>query len=145
VTHRESEPVSRQDLMRYLDGETSPQERARIERELEASTELRRELAVFRSMKAELVDLHFKVPASGGEVWARVAAGLARPAGWLFLIGGLLVWLVYGLYVFTVSPGAAWRKLVVAGIAIGFLLLLASVIWERYRSWSRDPYRDVRR
>jgi hypothetical protein len=41
-----------------------------------------------------------------------------------------------------VSP---WEKLATGAIAIGILLLLASVIWDRLREWETDPYRDVYR
>ena len=45
------ERVTHEELMRYLDGEVAPDERNRIEASVESSTELRREVAVFRAMK----------------------------------------------------------------------------------------------
>jgi hypothetical protein len=47
--------------------------------------------------------------------------------------------------VFSTSPGDPWEKLATGAIVIGILTLLASVIWERYRDWGTDPYRDVHR
>ena len=43
--------VSRENLMRYLDGEAAPEERARIDAAVASSTELQRDLVLFRSMK----------------------------------------------------------------------------------------------
>ena len=44
-------------------------------------------------------------------------------------------------------PAARIRKFLRAtgAVAIGMLALLASVIWERYREWLTDPYRDIQR
>lgn len=140
-----TETVSTQDLMRYLDGELSPEERARVERALEASTELRRELAVFRTLKAELHDLRVPGAAPEDSVWDQVSARVARPVGWIFLLVGLVLWMSYGIYVFAVSAVSPWEKLGMAGVAIGILLLFAAVIWERYRTWLDDPYRNVHR
>jgi hypothetical protein len=38
-----------------------------------------------------------------------------------------------------------WEKLATGAVVIGILALLTSVIWERYREWLTDPYRDVHR
>ena len=45
--------VSHEDLMRYLDGELSPEERARVEKQISTSTEMQREVAVFGKMKED--------------------------------------------------------------------------------------------
>jgi hypothetical protein len=46
---------------------------------------------------------------------------------------------------FTISAVDIWPKLAVGAIAIGILLLFASVVHDRYREWLSDPYRDVHR
>ncbi|NNL30847.1 MAG: anti-sigma factor, partial [Gemmatimonadetes bacterium] len=61
------------------------------------------------------------------------------------LLIGVAVWMAYGAYVFATSPASPWEKLGTGAIAIGILMLLASVIWERLREWETDPYRDVHR
>jgi len=52
-----SERVTHEELMRYLDGEVGNEEHSRIEASVESSTELRRELAIFRAMKNDLQTL----------------------------------------------------------------------------------------
>ena len=131
--------------MRYLDGELSPAERARVEAALGKSTELQREIAIFRALKADFQELGFPAGAYGGSVWDRVNQQVTRPIGWFLFLAGVGVWLGYGTYVFTVSPGDPWEKLATAAVAIGILLLLASVIWERYRELVHDPYRNIYR
>ena len=139
------ERVSHEDLMRFIDGELSPDEHARVESEVTASTELARELAIFKSLKSGFQDLSFQADTYHHSVWDAVNTNLTRPVGWILMIVGVAAWLAYGVYVFTRSPVDPWEKLAVGAVVIGMILLLASVIWERYRVWLTDPYRDVYR
>lgn len=139
------EQVSRAELMRYLDAEASPEERRRVEERLGASTELQRELAIFRAMKDDLHDLSFAPHRFDDSIWAAVHRRLARPLGWALLILGSAVWTVYGFYLYLVSSTALWEKLATAAVVIGVLLLLAGVIFEQYRAWLTDPYKDLQR
>lgn len=131
--------------MRYLDGEVGPEEGSRIERSVENSTELRRELAVYRAMKDDLQTLKLTDGSQHGSVWDTVNRQLTRPIGWVLLVLGSLVWAAYGIFVYVTSPTFLLEKLATSAIVIGILLLFASVIWERYREWLTDPYRDVQR
>jgi len=130
--------------MRYLDGEAAPDEARSIEDELARSTELRRELALYRSLKHDLgelaIDLQVRV-----SVWDRVSLGIARPLGWVLVVVGLAVWGTYAAWLFATSTIAPIRKLAVSAMIVGLLVLFATVCWERYRAWHSDPYRDVQR
>ena len=135
--------VSQEDLMRFLDGEVSPAERAAVERVLETSSELRREVALFRSMKENLQDLSL---AHGGvSVWGRIRTRITMPIGWILTTSGVVAWLAYGAWSFVKSPSGIVVKLATGGIAIGILVLLAHVIWDRYKEYGTDPYRNVHR
>jgi anti-sigma factor RsiW len=137
--------VTSEDLMRYLDGEMPPDERAAVDAELTASTELRRELAIFRALKADFHDLGFHPAQYRESVWDRVNDRVTRPIGWILVASGAAVWMSYGAYIFATAPTDPWERLATGAIAIGILMLLASVIWDRYREWQSDPYRDVQR
>ena len=137
--------VTHEELMRYLDGEVGPEERSRIERSVEGSTELRRDLALYRAMKEDLQTLKLKEGGRNGSIWEAVSRSLSRPMGWTLLIVGSLVWAAYGIYTYLTSPSFLWQKLATGAIVIGILLLLATVILERYRAWLTDPYKDVQR
>jgi hypothetical protein len=137
--------ITSEDLMRYLDGELPPAARARVDAELETSTELQREVAIFRALKEGFQELSFHPADRHRSVWDRVNARVTRPIGWVLVFVGAIVWLSYGVYVFATSPTDPWEKLATGAVAIGILLLFASVIWERYREWEHDPYRDVYR
>lgn len=138
-----SNQISPDDLMRYLDGELAPEDRARVERELGTSTELQREVAIFRALKSDFQELSFHPDMHRTSVWDHVNAHVNRPIGWVLLISGLVIWMTYGTFMFATSATAVWEKLGVGAVAIGVMLLLASVIWERYREWGTDPYKDV--
>ncbi len=139
------ERVTHEELMRFIDGELAPDELGRVEDEVRRSTELQREVALYRAMKQDFEDLSFQAGERRVSVWNEVDRRLTRPIGWILIVGGTVAWLAYGVYVFVVSPGNPWEKLGAAAIVIGILLLLASVIAERYRDWLHDPYRDVYR
>ena len=131
--------------MRYLDGELPPDERQRVDEALTGSTELQRELAIFRALKSDVMGLSFHPAVYKTSVWDQVNRQLTRPIGWILLVAGLIVWLSYGAYVFATSAADPWEKIATGAIAIGVLMLLASVIWERLREWEHDPYRNVHR
>jgi hypothetical protein len=137
--------VTHEELMRYLDGEVGPEERSRIEGAVDGSTELRRELTVFKAMKDDLQTLKLTDGSHHGSVWDTVNRRLTRPFGWVLLIVGSLVWAAYGLYMYLTSPIFLLERMATSAIVIGVLLLFASVIGERYREWLTDPYRDIQR
>lgn len=136
--------VEREDLMRFLDGEATPEERAVVEQYLDVSSELRREVAVFRSMKEELQGLSF-APHGGDSMWNRIRYRITIPAGWVLTGSGLAIWAGYAIWAWLRSPSALLMKLATGGIAIGILVLLAHVIWDRVREYATDPYRNVHR
>lgn len=136
--------VDREDLMRYLDGELPRDELDRLEAMLAGSTELQRELAIFRAMKHDMQDLSFSVPRTSG-IWAHVSRRVARPLGWTLLLAGATVWAAYGAYTYVVSPADLMEKAATGAVVIGVILLLISVIWEQYKAWESEPYRDVQR
>jgi anti-sigma factor RsiW len=139
------ERITHEDLMRYLDGEMPPQERATLERELRESTELQRELAIYQAMQSDFRELSFAPALEGGSVWGQVHRRVTRPLGWLFLLSGAALLLGLGVYLFAISAVSLLEKLAVGAIVLGVILLLVTVVADRYREWRNDPYRDVQR
>ncbi|MEX0936193.1 MAG: zf-HC2 domain-containing protein [Gemmatimonadota bacterium] len=137
--------VTHETLMRYLDGELPPEERRAVEARAEHSTELRRELTLYRALHEDLAGLSFDRRTARESVWGQVNRRLARPIGWLLLAAGTVAWLVYAVYTFVSSEAPPWEKLGTGAVVIGILILLASVIYERYREILTDPYRHVER
>ncbi|MBI4538073.1 MAG: zf-HC2 domain-containing protein [Gemmatimonadetes bacterium] len=137
--------VSNEDLMRHLDGELSPEERSGLDRHLATCTECGRELALFRELKVELQRLGLRASDPRRSVWDAVHRRVTRSAGWILLLAGGAAWAAYGAYLLVAARVDLWEKLAAGAVGIGILLLLASVIWDRYREWQTDPYRDIQR
>jgi anti-sigma factor RsiW len=140
-----AERINHDDLMRFIDGELSPEAHARVEIEIAASSELTREVAIFRAMKGGFQELSFHPGTHRTSVWSAVNQRLTRPIGWLLLVTGAAVWIAYGVYVFATSAVSPWLKLAAGAVVVGIILLLAGVIHERYREWLTDPYRHIQR
>lgn len=136
--------TSREELMRFLDGEAAPDERAEVESRLESSSELRREFAVYKAMKDGFRDLALAAPTVESS-WDRIRARITTPMGWLLAGSGLVVWVAYGLWVFFTSPASTVMRIASGGAVIGVLVLLANVIWDRCKEYRTDPYRHVHR
>ena len=139
-----TENVSHENLMRYLDGEAAPEERARIDAAVVSSTELQRDLVLFRSMKNDLQAMSFGL-ANDQSVWGAVHRRITRPLGWIMLIAGFASWSLYGSYLYFSSAIDAWEKLATSAIGLGILFLFGTVIYERRKEWRTDPYRNVYR
>lgn len=139
-----TDTISNEELMRYLDDELDPRGRARVETALARSTELRRELSIYRSMRSDLAGLPDPIR-PGPSIWAAVNRRLTRPVGWILMVCGFVLWAGYGAWVFATSPANPVEKLAVGALAVGFLILLGATIFDRLREWKTDPYRDVER
>lgn len=129
------EPVSTQDLMRYLDGELPPDDQRRVEAALDASSELREQLHTFRSLRAGFHDLTFPAREERS-VWDKVAVRILRSRARWFVGVGVAIWLLYAAVVVRQGAVDAWTRVTVAGLAIGVLILFALVIRDRYQSWA---------
>jgi anti-sigma factor RsiW len=138
-----SHAIAREELMAYLDGELGEADRRRVDAHLAQCTECHRELVIFRELKGDLGAMRFREERAVGAAWDAVARRIMRPAGWVLLVAGVLVWAAYAVWAFATAPTAPWEKLMIAAIAVGVTLLLASVGLERLQDWRTDPYRDI--
>jgi hypothetical protein len=96
-------------------------------------------------LKSDFRGLSFHPGTYRASVWDQVNNHLTKPIGWILLVGGAVLWMTYGAYVFATSAVSPWEKMATGAIAIGILALLGSVIWDRLREWESDPYKDVQR
>jgi anti-sigma factor RsiW len=136
--------ITHDELMRYLDGELSPERSRAVEEALERSTELRREYTVFRRMKLDLQDMGTRMHTQR-TVWERVNRELTRPIGWVLFVVGALVWVVYGVHSYLTGGEALWEKLATSAVVIGLGMLLLSALVDRWRDLKTDPYKEIER
>ncbi len=137
--------ISNEDLMRYLDDELEPPDRARVDDALTRSTELQRELAIYRAIRDDVADLSFSPSPRDQSVWGEVNREITRPVGWFLLITGSVIFVIYAAVVYATSDANPWEKIGVGGIVIGFSTLLISTIYERVQEYRHDPYKHIER
>lgn len=136
--------IGHDELMRYLDGELPPDRARAVEEAVERDTELKRELGVFRAMKADLSEIGARMDTKS-TVWDDVNRRLTRPLGWVLFLVGAVVVVAYGAYAYLTGADALWEKLAVSAIVVGLAMLLVSTLIDRYRDLKTDPYREIQR
>jgi len=136
----------RADLASFVDRELHGADLEMFESHLVDCTECMREVAIFRSLKGELQEMGIeKQEVPGGTVWSGVNKRITRPTGWIFLVIGVVMFLAYTVYTFIQSPMDLFEKLTTGFVVIGFVVLLASVAYDRIRSYKTDPYKGVQK
>ena len=136
--------IGHDELMRYLDGELDPDRSRAVEEALERSTELRREMMVFRSLKVDLNELGASMD-ERPTVWTDLNRRLTRPVGWTLFLAGALVWVAYGAYTYLTGAEALWEKVATSAVVVGLATLLLTAAVDRYRDLKTDPYKELRR
>ncbi len=136
--------IGHDELMAYLDGELAPDRVRAVEEALERSTELKRELMVFRAMKTDLRELGAGMKRTES-VWTAVNRRLTRPVGWVLLVAGIAVWVAYGVYTYLTGGYALWEKVALSAVIIGMAILLLSAFVDRYQDLKTDPYKEIER
>lgn len=134
-------------MMAALDGEATPSERQELDALLAGSPELAAEWQRFGRLKEVTSGMRLQNPPE--EVWDRYWTTAYRRAerglGWLLLVAGALVlagyWIWHAVGAFlddTDTP--LFLRMAIAGVAIGGLILVVSVVREKIFTARRDPY-----
>jgi anti-sigma factor RsiW len=137
-------------LSAYVDGELKPAAAARVEAWLAASDGARREVARLRELNALTASLALReAPAESWEVfWKTPAHRLERRLGWVLLATGALI---LGGWAAWQAVAAVWRaantplllKFGIMAAGAGIVVLLFSVVRERFYTRARTRYKDV--
>jgi anti-sigma factor RsiW len=136
--------IGHDELMRYLDGELDSERSRAVEEALERSTELQREVAVFRRLKVDLNDLGASMD-DRPTVWSEVSRRLTAPVGWALFLAGALVWVAYGVYTYLTGADALWEKVATSAVVVGLATLLLHAALDRLHDLKTDPYKELRR
>lgn len=137
-------------LAGYLDNELSEAERREFEAELLQNAELRAELAQFKQLKkvtdsVRYADLPDEVWES---YWSSVYRKLERGIGWVLFSVGAILLIFYGCYRMLtdmyLSPNVSiWVKAGITGLLAGTIILLVSLVRERFFAYRHDRYGEV--
>lgn len=137
-------------LAGYVDNELTPAEKVEFERELATNAELQQELKEFNRLK--LVTNQMKYADLPDEVWEAywqsVYRKVERGAGWVLASAGAIILLVFGAFeVFSklyADPTAPlWLKIGLTVGSIGVIILLVSLVRERFFAYKRERYTEV--
>jgi hypothetical protein len=137
-------------LAGYVDNELNPEERREFERELAHNVELQNELKEFNRLK--LVTSQMKYADLPDEVWEAYWQSLykkiERGAGWVLASVGAIVLLVFGLFeafskLYANPDSPLWLKFGLTIGCIGVIILLVSLIRERFFAYKRERYTEV--
>jgi anti-sigma factor RsiW len=133
-------------MMAHMDGELDDADRRELEEALADSPELRAELARLEDLGRRLSGVRLRDPAD--EVLEELDRTLAKraglPLGWLLVVAGTLVLLVWSLGAWLLDPALpALLRWAGGAVLLGLLLLFLVKARERWIEYRRDPYRDV--
>ncbi len=137
--------------MKALDDELTAEERLEFEKYLE-NPELLREWQAFSKLREVTKTMKLKNPPEEvwDNYWLRVYNRLERGLAWVLFSIGAVVLIVYTLYqaVEDILQDAQLPLVVKVGILslmIGGVILLVSVVREKFFVRKRDPYKEVQR
>ena len=147
ATVAHSSPIDEELLSGYLDGQLSHRDMQRVRLHLEQDADSRRLLFEMRALRETALATSFEAPAD--EDWPELprtrASRWTRSVGWLLLIAWLIVVTGLSLWRFLSSTGDPLEIFLVLGLPGAFVLLFASVLFDRLKTLSADRYRDVHR
>lgn len=136
------------DGMRLIDDELSQEERLQYQAHVRACAVCSRELDALGRVVKLTGELKLRVSddAFWKGYWESIARRTERRLGFLFLAGGVVMFLLFLLYRALRSPQLfTYEGISIALILLGLIVLFISVARERYHEHKHDPYREVER
>jgi predicted anti-sigma-YlaC factor YlaD len=136
------------DGMRYLDGEMSAGEKTAFEEHLSSCSECRQEIDELGSVERLTGMMKIRDPQDDfwEAYWKKLFRRLERKTGWILMIAGAALIVLYSLWKGVTDFGEiTFVKVVTIMVAAGFIILLISVIRERIHQFKTDRYKDIER
>lgn len=136
------------DGMRLIDDELSQEERLQYQAHVRECEVCSRELDALGRVVKLTGELKLRVSddAFWKGYWESIARRTERRLGFLFLAGGVVMFLLFLLYRALRSPQLfTYEGISIALILLGLIVLFISVARERYHEHKHDPYREVER
>jgi len=139
-------------LAGYQDGELDAEQLATVQTHLAQCSACREELARLEKVKEVTAKVKFNdLPLEVWEgYWQSIYRRIERGLGWIFFSAGAIIMAIAGAFYlvkdFFLDPAVGiFSKVGVAGLIIGSIILLVSVLRERIFAYNRERYREVQR
>ncbi len=136
------------DGMRYLDGEMSAKEKIEFKEHLASCGACRQAMNELGSVARLTGMMKIRDPQDDfwEAYWKKLFRRLERKTGWLLMIAGAALIILYALWRGVTDFGEiTFVKVVAVILAAGFVILLVSVIRERLHQYKTDRYKDIER
>ena len=132
-------------LSGYLDNELTQQQRQRVELHLQECDRCRSLLNDFHCIKSAVQDMPLENmdAAEIDVIMSNSYAKILRHFGWISLITGLSIWIIFSIYHFFDAEGPLWVKLIISIIVGGLVFLFCSVWYQRLFARKTDNYRKI--
>lgn len=134
------------DGMRFLDGEMTAEERAGYEKHVQDCEHCKAELEGMGRIVRFSEELALRPPDEEfwRSYWRSLYRRMERGTGFLLVIIGTIVVLLFGIYKAVTSPEFLTLKgLSITAILVGLVIVFLSVVRERYHEQKTDPYKEV--
>ena len=135
-------------LMGLMDNELTPEELHEINSHLEKCAACREEYEQLRQTANRIETVSLKEPQDEmlRKIWKSPYSRFIRFTGLFLALSGWLVLLFFGIIeMLRDNSEPALPRIAVTAMIVGFVLLLAYVIWERISTYQSDPYKEVER
>jgi predicted anti-sigma-YlaC factor YlaD len=136
------------DGMRYLDGEMSAGERNAFEEHLASCEDCGKAIRELGSVERLTGMMKIRDPQDDfwEAYWKKLFRRFERKTGWLLMIAGAALIVLYALWKGITDFGEiTFVKVITIAVAAGFVILLISVIRERVHQYRTDRYKDIER
>ena len=133
-------------LSGYVDGELTQQQQQRVDVHCASCAECAKDLHELQELRESIGNarLSNKNQDEWREMMNDTTVQTTRGIGWLLLIGGVLVCMGIGVFVFLFGSSVSLvEKLIVSAIYGGLALLFYSVLRQRLIERKTDKYKDV--
>ena len=135
-------------MMGLMDNELTPEETADVNQHLIRCESCRKEFDALSRSLSKLGAVSFSGPADDelDRIWKSPFSRFTRNAGILIVLAGWIILILFSLYeTLTSDTGLALPRIAFAGIVIGFIILLYTVLSDRLKALKTDPYKEVKR
>jgi anaerobic C4-dicarboxylate transporter len=137
---------------RFIRDELTPSEKEELESILKDNPELEKELSEQKRIKEALKKMQLKNPSKEvwDSYWLKTFNKAERKFAWLLFLAGAVVVISYAvieaLDKFISETGTPLLfKIGIAALTAGMVLLLISVVREKFSTYKKDPYKEIER
>jgi hypothetical protein len=137
-------------IVRYVDGEISPQEEQKLEEHLVVCSNCQEDLEHLKEWKGVSVEMKNKLlpDMAWDEYWQKLYNRLERGISWIFISIGAIIFLGIAAYQFVLklveaNELSSFEKIGIFTFVFGLVMLFVSVVREKLMVRIKDKYKEI--